>query len=79
MVYTYTSILKGQGVSPLHLILEKKNNLMKFVQMKLAGKEKKLLEQRIKELNDMVQNRTQDSMNQSKIVNDKDLYIVRYQ
>jgi hypothetical protein len=35
---------------------------------KLVLKEKKLLEQRIKELNEMVQSKQSETMNQSKIV-----------
>ncbi|CDW71802.1 UNKNOWN [Stylonychia lemnae] len=44
-------------------------------EVKLNQKEKKLLEQRIKELSDLIQSKQQDSLNQSKIVTDKDQMI----
>jgi len=41
-------------------------------ELKLQGKEKKALESKLKEQRDLVSSRQQDSLNQSKVVQDKD-------
>ena len=44
-------------------------------EVRLGQKEKKMLEQRVRELQDQLQQRHQDTLNQSKMVGDKDQVI----